>query len=1113
MANSPQLQQMAFAAGIDQSQHGEVLEPSSGFVTLENVRQDRRGGVSKRLGFEALPSTRMGSAQGRTSGKRVFDANGIACVFDGESIDAYSDQKNAFAKVAAAPAMSVKTRDIATTGDLIDDVVFVNGYIVSSTYVVSEFARGTYDPGSTNRIYRLQNVVTIETEDGTVIRSSVPVFEAIRSSQSDNNPNNIDELLPEQHLQRSRLAFHGTWVFLFCHDPVTRTVYGFKLDTSNPTSDWQALPQPIAEGYAVGFGVCSAPDHVVLAVTKFNKEGSTLNAYPIPKTRLESFYGGSDQTHNTEFFVRVKYTQGDRPTEDATAYVINYDMHISGQRLIIGSSASRLRYDDGSEVGLIGIPFFGVVSVHDRTTFALLSARKTLVAIEYLAGNLSDGLGVFLERCYVLNREGVSPNNFYLVCPNIFSSSTLCVKMSLSESSDILFDDGVLVFGAYVSSRPLVYQEKLYGLTAKVVDINVETGLAILSGSRGWSVDVALGSLALCDMSTVWEEKRFSPVAIASPDLCGFGAYSLLSMPSGVVSVYGVKRSASSFSVEMMTATPENAESLIPCEHNGVIFFTGGVLTQFDGANFTEAPFLFRPRKPDLSYDIPGGIGTQSPEHKAAFSYVITYETTDALGNVYSSAASAPASIDNYATATNNGYTELKAIRVRLDQTAVTLRRHVSGRGPVVKICIWRTNETGEPPYYLVSTVENTTVDYQGYFDDYALKQRFLDSPRLLYGTGSLPGTNGAAQDRRAPPYATALASYNGMLIVASGRDLWYSGQAIDGEGVWFNPAFVVTVPDNQNVTALAVLESTLYAFTARSVYAVAGDAPSDNGFSGGLGVPRRLAADVGCIDARSVVVCTLGIFFQSARGIELLNRGGSVTFIGQNVQETMAAYPVITSATLDDFAGLIRFTAQSKDGASGVHLVFDLTTNLWQSVDRVTGSTQNAPASHACMITKGGRRRFAWLSSDGTLYAEKSADDERAYFDGVSWVSMAAEFGWTKFGGIQGRHFLNRALLLAKRETSANVCTSVFYDYSDEPTSIVVRSASTVDRVNSSINRIQLDNVFANESAGVSVKLRVEDRIAAGGFVGNGKGSTWLSVSFEGVPVEGATLLPEGAS
>lgn len=1103
MANSPQLLQLSFAAGIDQGQHGEVLDPSTGFVSLENVRQNRRGGISKRLGFDPLPSARLGALPARSSGERVFESNGVAHVFDGESIDAWCEEKNAFSQVCPAFAASVTTREIATTGDVIDDVVTVNGYVISSSYVVSETLFGIIPSSEQVRVYRLEHQVTIETEEGSVIRARNPVYSIFREQEDPVFPTDRPNSLQHwQHLKRSRLAAHGTWVFLFVTDAQTKQIHAFKLNTENPKADWTPLSNPVANGYVFGeIGVLGSSDRVYLAYSKFSDSPDPGNLYVSPRTQLSSFSGTAGILDSREIDIQTTIAT---PAGPITFRVLSsgYDLHNAGsQRLAIATKVSGLAIENVAGLAYSGYPGIGAtLCVADKqNNLSILSPHKFYTNLfDSNTQNVAVLPSDLVDTVYISDDASTDPYSYVLTVSG-FNACTF-IKTSIDLSHTISFTDTAFCVGSCVAAKPIVFDNKLMALANSGGWFRAMSG--VLTG--GFTLrdlllyyGTALGTVVMVDASNVWERKALSPVALASSELVTLAAYNLWASGNSVNAAYGVRKSAESFAVEILSLDVSPSRSFMPCEHNGVVYFTNGVLCQFDGSKYSEGPFVHRPVSPTVAVDSDATAAGMS----GVFSYVVTFETVDSKGNVQISAASDPAVVNN---------TSGKPIKVVVFPLSITSRLERDGREPSVLINIWRTPANADGPYQLAHTFENTTIDDTGFYLDDVPS---LASNRLLYGTGVLPGTNGGAQDRRCPPYPSALASYNGMLVVGSGRELWYSGQTVSGEGVWFNPAFVVTIPDNQKITAMAVLEGTLYAFSARSIYAVAGDAPSDNGFSGGLGTPRRLAADVGCIEPRSIAVCALGVFFQSARGLELLTRGGAVSFIGQNVQDTLAKFPVITSATLDDASGLVRFTAQDAIGDTGVHLVFDLASNLWQSIDRIKTDQEDAPAAHACMVSKSGRRRFVWLSPDGTLHAERSLRDERAHFDGVSWVPMAAELSWAKFGGIQGRHFINRALLLAKRETSANVATSVFFDYSDEPSSVLVRSASTVDQVNSAIDRVQLDNVFGNESAGVSVKLRFEDRLASGGLIGNGRGGTWLSVSFEGVPAEGATLLPEGAS
>ena len=106
------------------------------------------------------------------------------------------------------------------------------------------------------------------------------------------------------------------------------------------------------------------------------------------------------------------------------------------------------------------------------------------------------------------------------------------------------------------------------------------------------------------------------------------------------------------------------------------------------------------------------------------------------------------------------------------------------------------------------------------------------------------------------------------MLVVASGSDLWWSGQTIGGEGTWFlRGAVFVTVDGPGDITALAVQDGTLYAFKGTGIWAVGGEAPATTARVEGSARLVGSRFDVGCINPLSVVTTSLGTFFLSHRG------------------------------------------------------------------------------------------------------------------------------------------------------------------------------------------------------------------------------------------------------
>ena len=71
MASPTQLIQFTFAAGIDQSQRHEVLDPSAGFLLRQNLRQKDRGSVGRRDAFTYQTIARL-DATSRSAGYKMF---------------------------------------------------------------------------------------------------------------------------------------------------------------------------------------------------------------------------------------------------------------------------------------------------------------------------------------------------------------------------------------------------------------------------------------------------------------------------------------------------------------------------------------------------------------------------------------------------------------------------------------------------------------------------------------------------------------------------------------------------------------------------------------------------------------------------------------------------------------------------------------------------------------------------------------------------------------------------------------------------------------------------------------------------------------------------------
>lgn len=615
--------------------------------------------------------------------------------------------------------------------------------------------------------------------------------------------------------------------------------------------------------------------------------------------------------------------------------------------------------------------------------------------------------------------------------------------------------------------RPFQYGGRFYGAFYGADDNNTQN------------------NFILCDFTD--DETYLRPVAnpapgLASAGLTGQGKFVANTAGTKYFVGMGVKRSG----VADGTAIAEfdfAATTRWQSETFGnSTYLSGGLAACYDGLRVAELGFLLRPPTPTGTVAGTGITGT--------FKYVAVYEEVDGDGNWHVSGLSSPSA---------NVVPANQTVTVTTAPLTITARMGAAAAARSTRIAWYRTLTGGAAPYYRLGTTINDTSAVTATFSD-AVTDATLAAESKLY---SQPGIVGTAQDRRPPPPFSCIAAYNGMLVGASGSDVWYSGQNVQGEGVWFNPIFQVPVEGPGDITALFVQDGTLFVCKRRAIFAITGEPPSDNGAAGGLGMPRRLAVDLGCLDQRSCCVTALGTFLQSERGIEIFTRAQSLEWIGEAMQATVTAFPIVTSATVDPASStvLIELAAtetanQVATGGGGRTLVFDLTLKDWVSVDRRwdESATPDMPSQSACVIYTGSAYRYAWLSTTGRVFYENRA----SYLDANGlWVTSKYETAWLKHG-LQQEQRVWAGAILFQRNTAAGLKIEVAYDYAaySAANDKVWTEAETLSGLR------QLP--YAPKSRGIAMKFRVSDTAPV--TAGTGQGFTFIGMSFDLAAKQGAT-------
>lgn len=472
---------------------------------------------------------------------------------------------------------------------------------------------------------------------------------------------------------------------------------------------------------------------------------------------------------------------------------------------------------------------------------------------------------------------------------------------------------------------------------------------------------------------------------------------------------------AGGYGLDLITTDFDSSNRWEPGALGDAMAMSGGVPQQYDGRRATEIAFSIVPDTPVCSAGAAGSL-------TGTYSYVCVYEWYDAKGRRYQSAPSQAGSV---ALVAQKGSIVVRTL-------VLTNKMSATDTSAGVRIVLYR-NSVAAPTIY--NRVIGTDIQQVGGVDTYTIVDSNTDtglaSSELLY---SPPGTPGAALAHQMPPCLSCLCVHKDRLWGAADdqRTLFYSGVATYGEGYWFNDAFQINVSAGGPITALASMDGRLIIFKRNKIFWLSGEGPPDNGVGGDYAPPEEIPTDVGCVEPRSVVVIPEGVIFQSDVGIFILTRGLEVQYFGSEVEATIAANPVITSARLWPAQDLVLFSASATESGSSTLICYDVSNQVWSTWTPLTaaGSGYNVKS----LVLSGGYNlgstpTMNLMASDGNCYPISTS----SYLDGAATeIPMTIETPWIKLGGLQGYQRTRKVVVLSEHVSSAKYTVSVGYDYQD---------------------------------------------------------------------------------
>jgi hypothetical protein len=425
-------------------------------------------------------------------------------------------------------------------------------------------------------------------------------------------------------------------------------------------------------------------------------------------------------------------------------------------------------------------------------------------------------------------------------------------------------------------------------------------------------------------------------------------------------------------------------------------FVGGGTPAYFHGRGLDEAGYCWFPEIYDISEPQEGNVDP------GTYLYCATYEQRDTKGQLHRSAPSLPVSREVEGSGLGSGPS---LIALEISTLTLTMRDNLDRHpgAPPVEVVVWRTTAGGTvfrrvyAQYGAANRPQDTPVNdastwfvtaYDNVPDEDLVRQEILPFQLISGAWTPLPPFQ--------PPAFRCVAKWQNRVWGVSSQDgqIWYSHEILPEQGGTamlapeFNPALVHRVDGLGRIVAMQEMDDALVLFTEDAIYALTGFGADPSGAGSSLQV-RTVVTGVGCIEPRSVVLTPDGIFFQSYKGLYLLNRGQALEFLtrGAAVEDSVLAGGNVRAATHMKDRAEIRFALNDEVTGAPSVLLYDYQHDLWSHFslplgDQPGGSAAMSAVVGGCEWRGTGRESLHVVIEQGAVLVERSANDAAPYTD-----------------------------------------------------------------------------------------------------------------------------------
>lgn len=662
---------------------------------------------------------------------------------------------------------------------------------------------------------------------------------------------------------------------------------------------------------------------------------------------------------------------------------------------------------------------------NDVTLLAIFGNSRAIILLYYVGSVLK-----FVSLSPILTGEGVahtiqtfsgissitgitldtSPvNTFQVFWSKVFSDkqNSFTTKLTISTSA-VTVAPSVVARSVALTGKPFTYEGRRYVPVAYssenqptyfLIDEYGSIVAKMLYGIGG-GIQVrgdGLGANVLAESAQVSDTKFRFP----------FLAVDLLTTTTGRITT---QTGVVADTVDFFNPT----EGYLNTELGRNLHFDGGYISMYDGRSPVEHGYHLYPEPITI---VNGSSSTGQLTGTDLYSYVATYEWTDAQGNNHISAPSLPVSV----TANTNGSATVTIPTLRLTS------KQSNGRSPVT-IVVYRTTGNGIIYYRCCTTVPHASpatnqpiindmsADTVAFIDTQIADETTNGDFGPLVGNPQLYTTGGVLENVEPGPVSSVTVWQNRMFALNSTNPLqiWYSKEVVPNVPVEFSNFLYLNIdPRGGPVTAIENMDDKLIVFKESSIYMVIGTGPDNTGSQDQIQGAILVTTDVGCVNPRSISVTPVGLMFQSEKGIYLLNRGLQVEYIGAAVETYNTA--TVTSATLMARQNQVRFTLDSK-----ITLVYDYYVKQWSTFTIVDGLDATI-----------WNELYTYIQDSGKVLTETPGVHtiEGAY------ISMKIVTAWLQLAGIQNFQRIRDMMILGSYNSPHQLQVGVAYDFNGSPT------------------------------------------------------------------------------